>query len=124
MSMSRVTITIPPDVLEDADRRAQELDRSRSWVVVEALKAWLNHAPASAGIVREAPAAYAPGLGPTRRAQLEADLALGPEERVRLAEETARVPTLRGRTPLRDRVIVFDRHEDFLAWERREALDW
>lgn len=60
------------------------------------------------------------GLGAQRRAQLIADLALTPEARVRAAEETARVAFLRN--PLRvQRVLTFDRYEDYLDWKALEA---
>lgn len=119
---TRITITIPPELLAAADRKAEELDRSRSWVLVEALRDYLDRAPSPARFVRDSSRAYVAGLGPSRQAQLEADLALDPEERVRLAEETTRLAELRGSAPVRDRVIVFDRHEDFFGWEKREAL--
>lgn len=122
MSMSRITITIPSELVEAADRKASELARSRSWVLVEALRAFL--AGTGAGrTVHETPGVYTVGLGPSRQAQLEADLALSLEDRVHAAEETTRVAERRWGAPLRDRVISFERHEDFLRWEKREALD-
>ena len=78
----------------------------------------------SVGAVREPPATYGAGLGPGRLAQLEADLALTPEERVLLAHQTAVIGAGRRRgAPLRHRVVVFDRIVDFFVWERREAID-
>ena len=41
MALSRISITLPRDVLAAADRRARALDRSRSWLIVEALRAYL-----------------------------------------------------------------------------------
>jgi hypothetical protein len=120
MSMTRITITIPADLVEAADRRAGELDRSRSWVLVDALEAYLE---GPQRVVREAAPPYASGLGPSRVAQLEADLALTPEERVALAEETALVSRPSRRRAPRGQVLVFDRLEEFHAWERQEALD-
>ena len=50
--------------------------------------------------------------------RLRSDLALTPEQRVRLAEEIARVePSGRPRPRFR-RVIQFDRYEDYLDWKR------
>lgn len=126
MSRARITITIPEDLLEATDHLATELDRSRSRLIVDALRRYVSQpeASASAATVREAPAVYLPGLGPGRQSQLEADLALTPEERVVIAQQTAAVGELRRRgSPLRRRVIVFDRSEDFFDWERWEALD-
>lgn len=124
MSRARVTITIPENLLEAVDRMAVEHDRSRSRLVVDALRRYVSQPGASAAVVREAPAAYVEGLGPTRQAQLEADLALTPEERVILAQQTATLGAVRRRgAPLRRRVLVFDRSEDFFDWERWEALD-
>lgn len=53
------------------------------------------------------------GLSPSRRAQLERDLELTPEERVRAGEETLQLDRLR-RTNIQHRVIGFDRYEDYL----------
>lgn len=121
MNLTRISITIPPELVEAADRRAAGLDRSRSWLVVEALRSYLNRTPAAA--VREPAATYLSGLGEQRLQQLESDLALSVEQRVAAAEQTALVAKLRGRPPQRDRIIGFDRLEDFLAWEQREDLD-
>jgi hypothetical protein len=62
-----------------------------------------------------------PRLDESRRAQLRADLALTPTERVRAAERTAREVPRRGSGT---RFISFDRFEDFLDWKRREAAVW
>lgn len=139
MPSSRITITIPGPLVEEADRRAAELDRSRSWVLVEALRRYLaepedtgpdGRASAGAPAVRESSTPYVvPGLGPQRMAQLRADLSLEPEERVRVAEETARSGSVSTRDPALDRVISFESIEDFHRWERWEALvravpDW
>jgi len=120
MAMTRITISIPAELVGAADRRANELDRSRSWVLVEALEAYLA---GPQRVVRETAPPYASGLGPSRLAQLEADLALTPEERVALAEDAARVSELSRRRPPRHQILTFDRLEEFHAWERREALD-
>src|SRR6266699_6365720 len=92
MAFSRISITLPRDVLTAADRRARALDRSRSWLIVEAIRAYLGESPSH---VRDpTPTPYgmtSPGLGPLRLAQLESDLRLRPESRIRAAEETARL---------------------------------
>jgi len=122
MAFKRISITLPKDVLEAADKRARALDRSRSWVIVEAIRAYVA-APAQ---VREsAPPPYgvtSPGLGPLRLAQLESDLRLTPERRVRAAEETARLgERVRGSRGRANRVLSFDRYEDYVEWKRKEA---
>lgn len=122
MARSRISITIPAELLAAADRRAEELGCSRSWLLCEALRGHLAAVPLPAWAVGEPRADYVRGLSPGRLEQLEADLALTPEQRVRHAEQTARVAELRGPAPQRDRVIGFDHIEDFFAWERREAI--
>jgi predicted transcriptional regulator len=119
MPLSRITITIPDELIGQADRKAAALDRSRSWVLVDALRRYLA-APVAA--VREPSVDYAAGLDAARAAQLAADLRMTPEERVLAAERTLRVDAQRGRAPLHDRVLSFDRYEDYLDWERREAV--
>jgi len=123
MSLARISVTVRSELVGAADRRAGELDRSRSWVVAEALRLYLEgvgSVPTTQArweMFREAAREpYAvPGLGDQRRAQLEADLALTAEQRVREAEHTA---GLSERGWQVDRVLMFDRYEDFLAWER------
>ena len=128
MALTRVTVTIPGDLVRAADEQARTLDRSRSWVIADALRHQLAHEPARTGAPATTrgtagPAAGAPrGLGPFRHAQLQADLRLSPEERVKEAERTARVSGLRARRPSRGRVLTFDRYEDYLDWQRREDL--
>ena len=121
MAKARITVTMPARLVEAADRRAGELRRSRSFVLAEALRAYLTERPP---MVREATAPYAAGLGPSRLAQLEADLSQTPEERVALAEEAALVAELARPCPRRHQVLVFDSIEAFHAWERREAVEW
>jgi len=119
MAKSRISITIPEELIVAADQRADALDRSRSWVLVEALRQYLAEPVAS---VREPEVRYVAGLGPSRTAQLEADLRLTPEERVLEAERTLLVDEAQGRPPTRDRLLTFDRYEDYLEWKRREAV--
>lgn len=126
----RTSITLPPELVDAADRRARELDRSRSWVIAEALRRYVadpgdRAAGAVAGRVSEAVMPYMarrPGLGEYRQVQLEADMALTPEERVRTAEATARVGELSRATGRREQVLAFERYEDYLDWKRREDV--
>lgn len=123
MPYARVSVTVPKAVLVAADRRARLLDRSRSWVVAEALAAYVAQAAERepAKRVREQAAGYqaSQGLGEQRRTQLESDLALTPEQRVIEAERTAQAaPAPAGRWT---GVLTFDRFEDYLTWKRREA---
>jgi metal-responsive CopG/Arc/MetJ family transcriptional regulator len=37
---ARVSITLPKDILASADREAKKLDRPRSWVIAEAIRAY------------------------------------------------------------------------------------
>lgn len=118
----RVTVTLRPDLISAADRKAAAEDRSRSWVFEQALERYLEEGVRAALVVGDTRASWVEGLGPTRQAQLEADLSLSPEERVRHAEDTARVAEVRSRRSARDRIVQFARIEDFFDWSRREGL--
>jgi hypothetical protein len=147
MPLTRISITVPRDLVTAADRRARQLDRSRSWVVAEALRAWLRTGgrrelgagsrPATA--VREPGPVYAAprrGEPPTsetpvdiaaevaaaRRRHLAAELAWPPAERLRRAEELARLArAARPRGP-RAQVIGFDSYEDFYEWKKARLV--
>jgi hypothetical protein len=144
----RVTVTIPTDVLRAADGLARRLDRSRSWVVADALRRYAGSQPpataaSSSGAVRERgvpygagvgfrgvidpPAAYGAdtrgaGLGEQRLAQLEADLQLTPEQRVHEAEESVELAFRLHPRPRAGQVLAFERYEDFLEWRERDLL--
>ena len=57
-------------------------------------------------------------VGAIRQSQLQADLALTPEQRVREAERTAREAELVARRRPVNQVLTFDRYEDYLEWKR------
>ncbi len=117
MPHARIAITLPKDVLAATDRRAKELDRSRSRVIVDALRAYLAR-PAA---VREEtrPSYGSDDFGLARRKQLEADLASSPAERLRHAEETVRLArSLRPRRGPHQQIIGFDSYGDFYEWKR------
>lgn len=121
--LARVTITLPPPVLEAADKAAARLDRSRSWVVAEAIRRFgeeLSRGHEERWRVREGH--RSPGLGEQRLAQLKSDLALTPERRVRAGEESADLGELAHPRPRLKRVVLYDTFEDYLAWKKRDAI--
>ena len=120
MTFTRISITLPPDVLQAADRRARALDRSRSWLIVEAIRAYVATPSASRVRETEAPAyAAVQEVAEARRRHLLTDLNRSPAERLRRAEELSRlarqVRPPRGR---RDQVIGFDSYEAFYEWKK------
>jgi predicted transcriptional regulator len=118
-TLARVTVTLPADLLASADSRAQRLDRSRSWVVAEALRGYLR-----APVVRDPAVAYAAAaVADAGRQHLAADLRLAPAERLRRAEELRRLArsAQRPRVPRRQ-VIGFDTYEDFYEWKKARRV--
>jgi hypothetical protein len=88
---------------------------------VKALRAYLPGSR-SKGRERAAPlyGVTSPDIGPLRLAQLESDLRLTPEQRIRAAEETARLgERVRGTGGRPHRILFFDRYEDYLDWKRK-----
>jgi hypothetical protein len=65
-------------------------------------------------------ATRAPGLSPSRLAQLRRDLLLTPEERVRAAEETLKLDRLR-EVDVPRRVIGFERYDDYLDYKWKSS---
>ncbi len=128
----RVTVTLPADVLAAADRLARRLERSRSWVVADALRRFLTRPTAPAadtarpvGAVREQagePYAARSGLDEQRAAQLASDLQLTPEQRVREAEDTVELARRLHRPPRAAQVSAFETYEDFLDWREKDLL--
>lgn len=122
MSIARISVTIPAALVKHADAEAKRRNRSRSWLVAEAVRRYLQAASASERVAEAPPVPYAAGLGAQRLAQLRADLRLTPEARVKEAERTLRAARPKGATPYGriTRVIGFERYEDYLEYKRRE----
>ena len=127
-AFARISITLPRPVLAAADKLAKRLDRSRSWVISEAVRRLGDEPanPAPATTVHE-PAILPSGqvrarLGEFRLEQLRADLSLTPEARVRAAEDTERTSRLIRPSTGGQRLQFFDRFEDYLDWKQREEI--
>ena len=110
----RIAVSLPSATLKAADHLARQADRSRSWVIAEAVRRYADAAQ------DQAPVGVQAGLGESRLAQLVADLRLTPEQRVKAAEDTVRsTPSRRARVS--SRVMSFDTFEDYLHWKSVEA---
>ncbi len=120
MALARISITLPQDVVAAADRRATEQDRSRSWVVVEALRAYLGRPAGGAWKVAESspPPYEVRQVAEARRRHLESDLSLPPAERLRRVEELGRLARRAKGTSRRHQIIGFDSYEDFHEWKK------
>jgi hypothetical protein len=123
---ARIAITLPRRDLAAADRLAAAHDRSRSWIIAEAIRRYAAGAGEDSGRDGGAAARRARtealtgppvGLGESRLAQLRRDLALTPEQRVREAEATLQLTELRAR-PRARQLLAFERYEDFLEFQR------
>lgn len=84
---ARIAVTLPAHDLAAADQLARTHDRSRSWIIAEAVRRYIAST--------ETPPS--PGLGPYRLDQLTRDLALTPEQRVRAGERTRKRDRYTGR---------------------------
>ncbi|MBL8987988.1 MAG: hypothetical protein JNJ80_17075 [Gemmatimonadetes bacterium] len=122
--LSRISMTIPADVLWQADQLAHLWNRSRSWVISEAVRR-LAAEPVTAmpglGLVAEAAvptseavAAVAEG----RMAQIRASLALSPADRLQRAESLVSLSRAVHPRARRNQVIGFDTLEDFALWKK------
>ena len=122
MAHSRISITLPRDVLVAADKRAAALDRSRSWLLVEAVRAYLAAAPGTTQVREaDAPAYAVQEVADARRRHLVADLKRTPAERLRRVEDLVRVGRqVRPRRAQRQQVIGFDSYEDFYQWKKAQ----
>jgi len=126
MVYARTSITLPNALLAAVDRRAKALDRPRSWVIAEAVRQWLDSAPAPVGqsSVREPPAdPYgAAEVADARRRHLVAELRLTPAERLRRAEGLGRLARTHQRRSQRVQIIGFDTYEDYYEWKKARRV--
>jgi hypothetical protein len=114
---ARIAVTLPEEVLAAADQLAATQDRSRSWIVAEAIRRYAAAAPEIASPMSAASAVSRVGLGESRLVQLVRDMSLTPEQRVLAAEESLRLSAaLSAEKPAG--TATFDRYEDFLDWKQ------
>ena len=118
-TLTRISITIPANVLKAADRLARQLDRSRSWVLSEGVRrmAMDRVAPAVAETRVSPYAGHEAEMQAVAIRRLEADLASSPAERLRQAEALARLGRMVRPARNRSQVIAFDSYEDFHRWK-------
>lgn len=119
LPLARISCTIPEDVLIAADRLAAREQRSRSWVISEALRRYTAQGTVAPRPVR-APAepVHVPDDAAGERAQqLRDDLRLPPAERLARAEEL--MAFARANHPRRSgaQIIGFETLDDFSAWK-------
>ena len=126
---SRITITIPQELVEAADDKARRLDRSRSWVLVEALRRFLE-GPARPSHVREpaappyaaTPVDVAAEVAASRLRRLRSEIALPPLERLQRAEELARLGQISNLPRASAQVVGFDTYEDYYEWKKSRLI--
>ena len=133
---ARITVTIPEDLVQQADAAAERLGRSRSWVLAEAVRAYVEGGPSR--VVRETatrpylahqldhvaptPADAALEVAESRRRRLRAELALPPVERLRRAEDIARLGDKAPRPRAGVQIVAFDCYEDYYEWKRNRLI--
>ncbi len=127
MPYVRVSITLPRDLATAADKRARALDRSRSWLVADALRQYLGAsvaAPPSPGRVSEAPAAVyaAREVAEARTRHLAAEMKLPAEERLLRAEQLGQLARQAQRRGRRQQIIGFETYEDFYEWKKARLV--
>ena len=109
---ARIAITLPQADLATADRLAAVQDRSRSWIIAEALRRYAAAFPSA-----DSPSL----LGASRHAQLLRDASLSAEARVHEAEG---VTVVGAATPQSLEVpLRFTSFDEFLRW-RHAHSDW
>jgi len=118
---ARISITLPQEDLDAADRLAAAQDRSRSWIVAEAIRRYA---------AEEAQGYSTPSdMGASRRIQIARDLARTASERIREAENDSVVAvdpvqplaTERSASPSIEQPRHFATYDDFVAWRQAQA---
>ena len=130
---ARIAITLPERDLAAADKLAADLDRSRSWVIAEAVRRFASGeeppgapksiaasaAPAPSAAAPMSASAAAPATTESLTEQLKRDMALTVDQRVLAAEQALDATRRAQKGPVVPRVIAFDRYDEFLDHKRR-----
>jgi len=109
---AKIAITLPAEDLASADRLAAEQDRSRSWIIAEALRQY---------VLRASPPDRQVALDDSRHEQLRRDLTLTPLERIQAPEASLRFVGRSPAAPSENKPLFFEDFDAFLAWNRERA---
>ena len=104
---AKIAVSLPRDDLAAADRLARAQDRSRSWIVAEAIRKY----------VAEQERESAHELGSSRAEQVKRDLQLTATERIREADELS-VLSVASSRPI-EQPRTFRTYDAFSEWRRR-----
>ncbi len=104
---ARIAITLPPEDLAAADRLAALQDRSRSWIIAEAVRRYVADLERVGAVG---------ALGTSRQMQLTRDLAMGTEQRLQEADRVAALAEMAAFASAEPR--RFASFDDFIAWRR------
>lgn len=106
---ARIAITLPPETLRAADELAARNDRSRSWIIAEAIRQYATRLGVTPYTVEETVDA----IGASRLEQLRRDAALSPTARVHESESISAV----GEAPARPTAPrTFSSYDAFQEW--------
>lgn len=106
---ARIAITLPPETLRAADQLAAQSDRSRSWIIAEAIRQYA----ARQGVTPYAVGEAVDAIGASRLEQLRRDAALSPTARVHESESISAV----GESPARPAAPrTFSSYDAFQEW--------
>lgn len=125
MALTRITITLPADLVRAADKAAKAQDRSRSWVVADALRRGLAKPAAQVREVAVAPYHAVPDAAAfeaVRLQHLATDLKLTPGERLRRVEAMGELAPPATRRAARHQVVAFDSYDEFYAWKTSRRI--
>ncbi len=105
---AKIAITLPQVDLAAADRLAAEHDRSRSWIIAEAVRQYVARVGSGTTAL----------LDPSRLEQLRRDLTLTPLQRILASEESVQVVGRTAGDDEADTPLRFDDFAAFRAWRR------
>ncbi len=108
---ARIAITIPHLDLASADRLAALQDRSRSWIIAEAVRRYAAEFAEAESVA---------DLGASRHAQLVRDVSLTAEQRVHEAQLVTAIGV--AHPAALDEPHRFGSFDDFLRWRRSQAI--
>jgi len=109
---AKIAITLPAEDLASADRLAAKQDRSRSWIIAEALRQY---------VVRASSPDQQVALDDSRHEQLRRDMALTPVKGIQAAEASVRLVGRSAAAPSENEPLFFEDFDAFLAWNRERA---